>query len=127
MIQAISQLRSSESSSFGSYLAELVGFESIKPKKSKHKLNVELLLDNYQSLLEKKINQSYSWKEFKDYLIVDLNEDNQVVIYIEAPDYISDEINLLEFGTPGRGPDALIRVSEAEFNNDFQSKRMFSL
>ena len=124
MIQAISQPHSSESSSFGSYLAELVGFESIEPKRSGRRLNIDLILDKYQSILENKIQRSYSWQRFANYLVVDLDENNQVVIYIEAPDDVADEINLLEFGTPGRGPDPLIRVSEAEFNDDFQSKRM---
>jgi len=124
MIQAISQSHSSESPSFGSYLAELVGFESITPQPKKRKLNISLLIDKYQASLNKKVKESSAWRGLEGYLVVDVEDNNQIVIFIEAPDDIADEINLIEFGTPGRPPNPLIRVSEAEFNDDFQSKRM---
>lgn len=131
MAQAISQLHSSESSYFGAYLADLSGFDLPSPastkKKTRKKAAVEKILERYQDELVSKADKSYEWKEFSDYLVVDKTESNQIVVFVDGSEEVQRRAALLEFGTPEKIANPLMRVAEAEFNEDFQRQRMFRL
>jgi hypothetical protein len=124
MTKAISQSGYSDISYLGSYVADLLGFDKVITKVTKRKSKTDLLLDKYRKILRFRALSSYEWQEFVDYLRVDKVEGNRIVVSIDAPTHIEDRINLLEYGTPGNVANPLMRVAEAEFNDDFELKRM---
>lgn len=127
MTQAISQLHSPEGSALGSYLAELIGFQKSLPKALRKQSPEENLLKKYQAALIKEAQGSYEWQEFAEYLRVGRTKKNKIIVYIDGPDSVIERANLLEYGTPERVANPLMRVTEATFNSDYESKRMFKL
>lgn len=127
MAQAISQSHSTEGSELGSYLAELLGFNAVVPRTMRTQSQEEKLLKKYQSILKKRASSSYDWQEFAEYLKVRKGEGNRIIVYVDGPAQIISRAELLEYGTPEKVADPLMRVAEAEFNNDFEFKRMHKL
>jgi hypothetical protein len=128
MTKAISQLGSSESSYFGLHLAELAGFELPVQSKTRKKPSTARLLDKYQDDLKRRADSSYEWKEFADYLAVDTSKyGGRIIVFIDGPESVREKALLLEYGTPDTVANPLMRVAEAEFNEDFQRARMFGL
>lgn len=127
MAQAISQSHSSGGSELGSYLASLVGFDKAIPKPARKKNQESNLLKRYQASLLRKAMGSYDWQEFAEYLRVGKTKNNKIIVYVDGPDSVVERAQMLEYGTPDKVADPLMRVAEAEFNSDFESKRMYAL
>lgn len=127
MAQAISQLHSTETIDFGLYLADLAGFSSGFPGSLKSKNPEDALIESYQSTLIKKATSSYDWQKFSKYLKVSKTKNNKIVVYVDGPSSVVESAQMLEYGTPGKPASPLMRTTEATFNSDFESKRMFKL
>lgn len=127
MDQIGSQLNSTDNSDFGAYLIDLLGSEDLYIKSSNRKSKTQKLLDKYQKELTKKANNSERWARFSKYLKVKLNKNKRVIVYIDGNSFIKEQIKLLEYGTLDEVANPLMRISEEEFNSDFETKRMLTL
>lgn len=127
MDQASSQLNSSADIELGSYVMNLLDLEQALPRLVRGKTSTQRLIDGYQKTLTKKATRDGQWIKFADYLRVGITKNKKITVYIDGPDEVENEANLLEYGTPDSVANPLMRVSEEEFNADFDAKRMLRL
>lgn len=126
MTQASSYLLPNSGMYLGLYLAQTLGVGKESNKISRKNLKFESLLTNYQNQLIKKAKDSPEWYSYAKYLKVRLENETTIRVVFEGPAYLEDVIKLIEYGSGESVPNPLMRVSEAEFNSDFEAKRMFS-
>lgn len=127
MDQASSQLNSSADIELGSYVMNLLDLEQALPRLVRGKTSTQRLIDGYQKTLTKKATRDGQWIKFADYLRVGITKNKKITVYIDGPDEVENEANMLEYGTPDSVANPLMRVSEEEFNADFDAKRMLRL
>lgn len=125
MTQALSQFSTSPGSSVGSQIADLLGVEYGKFGVSNTK-NVRKLIREYHKTLVNKARMDPNWTKFANYLEVILDNSGKLRVVINGSQAIEEAANLIEFGDGQTPANPLMRVSEAEFNANFNWRRTMS-
>lgn len=126
MTQASSYLLPNSGMYLGLHLMQILSVSKETNKLSRKSIKLEKLLDKYQQQLLEKAISSPEWYSYAKYLKVRLENGNTVRVVFEGPSYLDDVVKLIEYGSGESVANPLMRVSEAEFNSDFEAKRMFS-
>jgi hypothetical protein len=126
MAKAISQIHSADGSALGSFFAELSDIGRMFPNVGAGLTGKARLLAHYKADLIRRANKSVEWNKYSEYLNVEL-VNNRVSVVANGPDYIERSISLLEYGTGDAVAVPLMRVAEAEYNEDFATKGMYKL
>jgi hypothetical protein len=126
MAKAISQIHSPDGSALGSFFAELVDIGRMFPNGSAGLTGKDRLLAHYKDDLIRRANSSLEWNKYSEYLKVEI-VNNRISVSVSGPDYIERLASLLEYGTGDTVAVPLMRVAEAEYNEDFATKRMYKL
>lgn len=126
MMQANSYSLPNSGTYLGLHLMQVLVIGEDKKKISRKNVKFEKLIDNYQKQLLKKAIESPEWYPYAKYLKVRLENKVSIRVEFAGPKYLEDIIKLIEYGSGDSVASPLMRVSEAEFNSDFEAKRMFA-